>query len=198
MDKSALSDMNLNVLIKKRWSPRAFSQEIPDNEHIGSILEAARWSASCNNEQPWRFLVGIKNQNEIYQKIFEVLDVGNQVWAKSAPVLIMLFAKKTFSRNDKPNNWAKYDTGQAAANMSIQAMDLNIYVHQMAGFDQYAASMIIKSEEELVPVTAMALGFLGNPEQLPEDLRRTELSSRKRKNLNEVVLNELHSTTEAF
>jgi nitroreductase len=188
MNKTALTNMKLNELIKKRWSPRAFSDKIPTNEDIGTILEAARWSASCNNEQPWRILVGIKNQNEVYQNIFDVLAEGNQVWTKSAPVLIMIYAKKTFSRNDKPNNWAEYDTGQAAAHMSIQAMDLNIYVHQMAGFKPDAAIKLISSEEDLIPITAMALGFLGNPEQLPEGLKKAEQSERKRKNLDEIVL----------
>ena len=188
MDKSASTKMNLNALIKKRWSPRAFSEKIPTNENIGTILEAARWAASCNNEQPWRFLVGIKNKNEFYQNIIDVLAEGNQVWTKSASVVIMLYAMKTFSRNDKPNNWAQYDTGQAAANMSIQAMDLNIYVHQMAGFDQDAASKLINSEKDLIPIAAMALGYLGNPEQLPESLKKAEQSERKRKNLDEIVL----------
>lgn len=197
MDKTASTNMNLNLLIKKRWSPRAFSNKIPTLEDIGTILEAGRWSASCNNEQPWRFLVGIKNKNEFYQKIFDVLAEGNQVWTKLAPVLILLYAKKTFSRNEKPNNWAEYDTGQAAAHMSIQAMDLNIYVHQMAGFDPDAASKLIRSEEDLVPMAAMALGYLGNPEQLPDGLKKAELSIRKRKNLDEIVLDGSFARSEA-
>ena len=198
MDKSASTKMNLNALLKKRWSPRAFSEKIPTNEDIGTILDAARWSASCNNEQPWRFLVGIKNKNEFYQNIIDVLVEGNQVWTKSASVLILLYAKKTFSRNDKPNNWAEYDTGQAAAHMSIQAMDLDIYVHQMAGFDPVAASKLIASEEDLVPMAAMALGYLGNPEQLPDGLKKAEQSERKRKNLDEIVLNGSFAILEAF
>ena len=198
MDKTASTNMNLNTLIKKRWSPRAFSDKIPTLEDIGTILDAGRWSASCNNEQPWRFLVGIKNKNEFYQNIFDVLAEGNQVWTKSAPVLILLYAKKTFSRNDKPNNWAEYDTGQAAAHMSIQSMDLDIYVHQMAGFDPDAASKLISSEEDLVPMAAMALGYLGNPEQLPDGLKKAEQSERKRKNLDEIVLNGSFAISEAF
>ena len=189
MDKAVPRTVNLNHLLKKRWSPRAFSDKIPQTSELVRILEAARWSASCSNEQPWRFLMGIKGQGGIYQDILGVLDEGNQVWARSASVLILLCTKKTFTRNKKPNNWAEYDAGQAAAHLSIQAMELDIYVHQMAGFDTNAAAGLIKSEEDLVPVTAMALGYLGNQDQLSEVLRERETTERKRKDLKKIILN---------
>ncbi len=189
MDKTASTDMKLNTLLKKRWSPRAFSEQEVAKQDLLLILEAARWSASCNNEQPWRFLSGIKNQDETHSKILEVLAEGNQIWAKDAPVLMLIYAKKTFSYNNKPNNWAEYDAGQAAANLSIQAMDMNIYVHQMAGFDKDAALGLISSEEDLVAVTAIALGYLGKPEQLPEKQRNWETAERTRKDLSEIILN---------
>ena len=172
-----------------RWSPRAFSDQIPQTSELVRILEAARWSASCSNEQPWRFLIGIKGQGDIYQDILNVLDEGNQVWARSASVLILLCTKKTFTRNKKPNNWAEYDAGQAAANLSIQAMELNIYVHQMAGFDINAAAGLLKSEEDLVPVTAMALGYRGNLDQLSGVLQEREAAGRTRIDLKKIILN---------
>ena len=188
MKKEAITNLNLQSLLKERWSPRSFSSKVPSSENLATILEAARWAPSCNNEQPWRILLGIKGENSHYDKILETLAEGNQVWAKTAPVLIILYTKKTFTRNGKPNNWAEYDAGQAAAHMSVQAMDLNIYVHQMAGFDRDLAAGLINTDEDLLPVTAMALGYIGDADQLPEDIKKRELAPRSRKKLTDIII----------
>jgi nitroreductase len=188
MDKSAQTDSRLNQILKNRWSPRAFASRVPAHKDLYSILEAARWAPSCSNEQPWRFLIGIKGTNAFHDYILETLDKGNQIWAKSAPVLMLIYYKETFARNSEANPWAEYDAGQAAAHMSIQAMHLNLYVHQMAGFDADAAAKLITSDEDIRVISALALGYLGNPEQLPEKLAQRERAERTRKTLNDIIL----------
>lgn len=185
--KEAQTTIQIQPLIKRRWSPRAFSERPVEKEKLIRLFEAARWSASCFNEQPWRFIVGIKGQRQSYQKIFDSLAEGNQLWCKFAPVLILLCAKTTFSHNQKKNKWAFYDLGQAAAYISMQAMAEGLYVHQMAGFDPEKVNSSFAIPNDFEPFTVMALGYLGDADILPETLKKSELSLRERKPLTELV-----------
>ena len=60
---------------------------------------------------------------------------GNQQWAHNAGALILTVVQETFARNDKPNGTARYDVGQAASALALQATELGLRVHQMAGID---------------------------------------------------------------
>src|SRR5580658_7772644 len=74
--------------IAHRWSPRSF-KETPVSAHdLKLILEAAQWTASSSNLQPWRFLVGVKG-SETYRKIHETLIGFNQSWAGKPHILIL-------------------------------------------------------------------------------------------------------------
>jgi nitroreductase len=173
-------------LIHQRWSPRAYSDKEVTAEELKRLFEAARWAASSSNEQPWRFLVG-RRGDETYQKIFNALVEFNQAWAKSAPVLVLAVAKMTFTAKGTPNRYGLHDTGAAMANLALQATADGLHTHSMAGFDneQMRASFAIPSDYELGAVTA--IGYFGDPESLPEHLRKQEVSPRQRKPLEEFV-----------
>ena len=190
MNKEAVTPLKIHELIKKRWSPRAFSLQAVKTEKLRRLFEAARWSASCFNEQPWRFIVGLKNQGQAYEKIFETLVEGNKVWCKNVPVLTLLIAKKTFTHNGKANIWSSYDLGQAAAYISLQATAEGLFVHQMAGFDAAMARKLFSIPDNFVPLTVMAIGYLGSPDHLPEDLRKMEMAARLRLQSNKIIFNE--------
>src|SRR5947208_3533648 len=101
MDRLVDSRHPIHELLRRRWSPRAFSDRPISPEQLKSLLEAARWSPSCFNEQPWSFIVGTKEQPEEYAKVLACLVEGNQVWAKSAPVLMISVASLRFKHNEK-------------------------------------------------------------------------------------------------
>jgi len=187
MNKPAQTSLKLLEEIKNRWSPRAFSDKPVESDKLERIFEAARWSASCFNEQPWRFLIGIKGQDNAWDKIFGSLSEWNQTWCKSVPVLVLLVAKKTFSQNQKPNNWATYDLGQAAAYISMQAMAEGLYVHQMAGFDTVKAQKSFKIPHNFEIKTIIAIGYYGEINTLPENIQKSETADRNRKDLKTMV-----------
>jgi nitroreductase len=173
-------------LIRRRWSPRAYSDKEVSAKELKTLFEAARWAASSSNEQPWRFLVG-RRGDETYQKIFNALVEFNQSWAKSAPVLVLSVAKKTFTAKGSPNRCALHDTGAATAILALQATANGLHTHSMAGFDaeQARASFAIPSDYDIGAVTA--IGYFGDPASLPEHLHKTEVSPRQRKPLEEFV-----------
>jgi nitroreductase len=175
--------------IVKRWSPRAYSDLTVSPENLKEVFDAARWAASSSNEQPWRFLVGHRG-DETYKKIFDTLVEFNQGWAKSAPVLILSAGKKTFTSNGTANHYSLHDLGAATAYLGLQATALGFHTHSMGGFDQAKARELFHIPDDFEIGSVTALGYLGDPDTLPDRMKRTELAPRQRKALGEIVFSE--------
>lgn len=187
MTKKAKSNFPINGLSENRWSPRAFASKTVEKEKIQSIFEAARWSASAFNAQPWRFLVAYSG-DENFQKIFNTLVEFNQIWAGKAPVLILNCFE--MNHNGRINQSAQYDLGQAVAHYSLEAMNQGLYVHQMTGFDAIKANEAFDFGENIRVFSITALGYLGDPGSLPADMKKMEVSDRMRMHQSEFLLNE--------
>lgn len=173
--------------IFKRWSPRSFSEQPVDKALVEKVFEAARWAASSYNEQPWRYVVGFKG-DATYEKILSVLTSFNQAWAKSAPVLILGFASTKFARNGSENRFALHDLGAASAYLTLEAAELGLYTHSMAGLDYEAAAKAFNVPADFIAGAAIALGYQGEPAALPhEQMLAQEEAERQRRPLAETV-----------
>lgn len=185
--KQAPAKADILPVILHRWSPRSFADRDVDPADLNTIFEAARWTASSYNEQPWRFLVGSRT-SETYKKIFSSLGEFNQLWAKSAPVLILGVARTRFSHNESPNGVAQYDLGAAGITICYQASALGLFTHQMAGYDRDVARKAFGIPDEFIFGSVMALGYLGEPAALSsEQMLAQEVAPRQRKPLGEFV-----------
>lgn len=173
--------------IEKRWSPRAFADTPISDDDLRQILDAARWAMSSYNEQPWRYVVAKKDDPEAYDRVLACINEFNRKWAGTAPVLMLAFAKSTFSGNGTRNRHARHDVGAASAFLTLQAAKLDLYVHQMAGILPDVIEETFDLPDDVEPVTALALGEIGDPDDLPEDLAQREYAKRSRKPLSEVV-----------
>ena len=188
MHKPAVTDSPVHELIQNRWSPRAFSQQPVQPEILRSLFEAARWAPSSNNEQPWAYLVATKDDAENFAKMLGVLVEFNVSWAKHAPVLALSVAHMKTNRDGKPNRVALHDVGSATAQLTFEANTRGLLVHQMAGFDADKARQTFAIPPDWEPVAAIAIGYPGNPDSLPEKLRERELAPRTRKPTREFVM----------
>ena len=187
MEKPANNQYSLHELIKQRWSPLAFNTRPIEPTKIASLLEAARWAASCFNEQPWFFIVAIQDNTQEYEKLLSCLVEANQKWAKDAPLLILSVAKLSFDHNNKPNRHALHDVGLAVGNLTLQAQSFGLFVHQMGGFDADKARNLYHIPQDYEPVAAIAVGYPGNVRQLDPDLQERQLSPRTRKPLKDFI-----------
>jgi nitroreductase len=185
--KLAQTRYPVHDFIERRWSPRAFSDRKVTPPDLCRLLEAARWAPSSANEQPWSFLVATKDDKTEFEKLFSCLVPGNQRWAGAAPVLMLSVSHLLFEEDKSPNRHAFHDVGLAVENLIVQAMSMDIFVHQMAGFDVDKAKDLFSIPEGYEPVAMIALGYLGDPNSLTEELRKRELASRNRKPLEEFV-----------
>ena len=177
-------DHPIHPLIAARWSPRAFADQPIAPAIVSRLLEAARWAPSAFNEQPWRFVYAHKG-GKGYQALLNVINSFNQTWAASAPLLILGIARNEYTHNGTPNAHATYDLGAAVANLTLQALEEHIYVHQMAGFDPELARDTFGIPAVYTPVVAIAAGYLGTADHLPEKLKAREYAPQQRKKIDE-------------
>jgi nitroreductase len=187
MEKLADTSYPIESLLQRRWSPRAFADRPVEPEKLLRLLEAARWSASCTNQQPWYFIVASREDAAEYARLLSCLRENNQQWAARAPVLMASVAKMSFDANGQPNRYAFHDVGLAVANMIVQATALGLFVHQMAGFYPEKVREIYGVPEGFEPVAGIVLGYPGDPATLSEDLQQREIAPRVRKPLETFV-----------
>lgn len=179
MIKQAPLELGLHELLQKRWSARSFDQKSISDETLRLLFQAAAWSSSSMNEQPWRFVYGNRG-NTTHDAIASVLMPGNALWAISAPVLLAVFAKKEF-QDGSTNLHAWHDVGAACTSLLLQGVAIGIYGHQMGGFDRDKAKQVFAYSDEYDIVSIIALGYLGDPDALEEPFRTREATPRSRK-----------------
>ena len=188
MQKSSEFQSPILEVIQKRRSRRAYADKPVEPEKIESLFEAARWAPSSVNEQPWIYIYATKDQ-PLWTRIFDALHDGNKIWVKTVPLLIVSLARKNFIRNYRPNGSARYDLGAANAFLSLQATHLGLNVHQMGGFDAEKIKYNLNIPDNYEPVVIMAIGYPGDAELLPENLKLREVAPRERYLQHEFVMN---------
>jgi len=184
--KKAKTMSPINDLAQSRWSPRSFENKPIEKDKMMSIFEAARWTASAFNEQPWRFIIGF-NGDDTFNHILDTLVEFNQNWARNASVLVLNIYKPLFTHNQTPNETAKYDLGQAVSAYCLEAVHQDLVAHQMSGFDASKADEIFELGDEYKSMSVTAIGYLNKPDALPEDLFKIELQNRMRKTVDTLV-----------
>lgn len=188
-DKLAQTVYPVHELIRKRWSARSFSGAPVSLEKLYTMFEAATWAASSMNEQPWRYMYALKENEAEFKKFHSCLLPGNKPWSSSASILILSLAKKTFAKTMAANKHYFHDVGAANNNLLLQAASMDIYGRMMAGFDVKKTISLFNLPEDLEPVCFIALGYLDHPEKLEEPYLTREKQQRSRKRLEEIILN---------
>ncbi len=188
--KQAKTNYPIHPLLRDRWSPRAFASRSVETAKLCTVLEAARWSASGGNLQPWAFIIAQQDQEPAaFARMVACLGEGNAPWASQAPVLGITVAG-LYRRPDLLNRHAWHDVGLATQNLVTQATALDLYVHLMGGFSADKAREAFAIPPEYEAVTMFALGYLGDPSTLNDRQRESEAAPRTRRPLAEFVFSE--------
>ena len=185
--KHARTDHAVAELVRRRWSPYAFADRDVEPAALRSLFEAARWAASSYNEQPWRFLVARRADPAAFASLLSCLVEGNQAWARHAPVLAIGLACTRFARNARPNKAAHHDLGLATATLSLEATGRGLAVHPMIGIVPERVRELYRVPDDVEPLTALAIGYAGEPAALPDALRARDEAPRTRRTLGEQV-----------
>lgn len=178
--------MNIHPNLADRRSILAFSAKPIDDVTLTALFEAARWAPSAYNEQPWRFIIARKGENG-FDQLLDCLAVANRNWAKDAALLFLTVAKRTLSQNGSTNRHNLHDLGLAVGNITFQAKEAGIDLHQMGGFDATKAKDHFNIPDDFEAVAVVAAGYPGPPEELPEALKARASRPRVRKPNGELV-----------
>lgn len=175
---------NTDSLFIERWSPRSFKKtEIPQ-EIRDTLFDAARWSPSAFNEQPWRIFVS--NSDDDFERFLSLVAEQNQVWVKDASILGFMIAKNHSSHNNELNPWAIYDCGFFWASFTFQARKLGLFTHALAGIkhEEVYKEFDIPKDKYTV-IAGFAIGEIDTPDKVPEDIQKREAPT-PRKDLSEI------------
>jgi len=154
----------INELLHRRWSARAFAATPVSTETLGSLFEAARWSPSAGNGQPWSFIVADKTVDpEGFARALTAINEMNQAWVQGAPVILFGITRR-IRPDGKEHSLAQYDLGLAVKGLVVEAIELGLNIRQMAGFDAEAVRAIYGVPAEHTPIVAIALGYAAEPD----------------------------------
>ena len=172
-------DRAIDPLFVRRWSPRAMTGEALTEDELLTLFEAGRWAPSTYNEQEWRFLYARRDGAD-WQTFFDLLAEGNKAWCVNAAVLVVVVSHRVFTRNGKPNPVHTFDCGSAFENIALQGTIMGLVVHGMQGFDYAKAAQSLGVPEDYKVEAMFAVGRPGDPDKLPEQLRKVEVPSGRK------------------
>ena len=116
-----------------RWSPRSMSGQALSKDQMAGLVEAARWSPSCFNLQPWRFIYSLKD-DDYWERFLGLLIDVNRLWAERAGAMVILLSIDRPSESEDLSPTAAFDTGSAWMSLALQAQTMGLVSHAMWGF----------------------------------------------------------------
>lgn len=170
-----ISKKDLFELIKARHSGRSYdSTRAISKEEINILIEAVRLTPSCFGDEPWRYVICNKQNNQdAWEKLLCCLDESNQKWAKDTPLLIISLSAKNFRKPGKGENlWADHDTGAANYALMLQAAAMGLMAHQMGGFDRDKIVKEFNIPNDFNIMSVIAVGYEEENAEIKEKKRR--------------------------
>jgi len=157
------------AFLKERRSIRTYLDKAISDKEVEMILEAARWTPSASNKQPWEFIV-IKNK-EILREISKKAFYGKHI--KRAPLAIAIVGKI----KENPNYYIQ-DTSLVSMNMMLMAWSLGIGTCWIGALKREAVKELLGLEEDDYLLTILPMGYIkGN---IPKPTLRKDLDQLKK------------------
>ncbi|MEJ7831650.1 MAG: nitroreductase family protein [Nocardioides sp.] len=167
-----MPDPELHPLLRTRWSPRVYDagHEVTPAQ-VASLLEAARWTPSAGNSQPWSFIVGRRGE-ETHRRLVTHLAGSSRAWAPDASLLVGNLCHRLVEDTDwEASEFSVYDLGQAVAHMTFQGRAMGLQARQFRAFDREALSVEFGVPDHWEFTTMTAFGVVRAPRD-PEESSR--------------------------
>ena len=147
--------MDVKEAIEKRRAFRALCPAEITDGIIRELAAAAQLTASCFNNQPWKFVFA--RSKDSLAKVHECLSRNND-WIKNASVIIAAFAKKENDCVIKEREYYLFDLGMAVSALQLRATELGLVAHPIAGFDNEKARGALGIPEGNMVITLIIVG----------------------------------------
>jgi nitroreductase len=189
IQKPANTSVPISELLANRWSPRVYdpTHEMT-KEQVLRLAEAARWSASGNNAQPWRFGFALRGE-EIFEKISSGLLSGfNASWAPQASLYVLAFADKHRADGTEIDRHAAYfNNALATSQIVFEAESMGLKAHYMGGVLHDEILKLVGVEDAWL-TCVITIGAQGDASLVSEELKQRESAPRQRKPLSEILV----------
>lgn len=165
-----------------RWSPRAYTGKPIPLPELMSLFEAARWTPSSSNTQPWRFVYA-QAASVGFGAMLATLAESNQAWAKRASALIAVLSATESTpagaSAPKPSPQHAFDTGAAWMSLALQAEKLGWRTHAMGGLDREALRQAIGVPAAFAVHCVVAVGEQGEASMLDASQQAREVPNAR-------------------
>jgi len=178
--------MEVAEAIRTRRARRALQTRQIEDEKVEALVEAARLSASCFNNQPWR-LTFVRNEPSL-SAVKAAMSKGNE-WTSRAPLIIAVAAREEDDcRLSDRRNYYLFDCGLAIGQLELAATELGLIAHPIAGYDPLKVKDALGIPPEYVVITLVICGYPGGDESLLSEKQKVSERTRpERKPLSENI-----------
>jgi nitroreductase len=178
--------MDVKEAIIKRRAYRSLLPIEITNDLINDLAECARITASCFNNQPWRYI--FVYDKDVLLKMHEVLSSGNQ-WAKKASMIIVVLGRKGDDCIIRDRFYYQFDIGMATCAIILRATELGLVAHPIAGYSPKKTREILGIPENIDVIALVIVGKHSDKidSVLSKDQVEAEKERPKRKTLDEFV-----------
>jgi len=147
--------MDVKEAIRKR---RAFRSLIPieiSNDLITDFAECVQITASCFNNQPWRFV--FVHDKDMLIKMHVALSSGNE-WAKKASMIIVVLGKQEDDCVIRDRIYYRFDIGMATEAIILRATELGLVAHPIAGYSPKKTREVLGIPEDIDVIALVIIG----------------------------------------
>jgi nitroreductase len=168
-------------LLKLRKATRAISPEPLPDKTIDALIEAARLTPSCYNNQPWRYI--FMRSPDALEKGRSALSEGNRVWADKAPLLVAVYSKPEDDCVIKDGRaYHQFDVGMSVMNLMLAATELGLVARPIAGYDPVKIKQLYSLADADQVICMIVIGKpAADDSYLPEKIRSYDKKPRERK-----------------
>jgi nitroreductase len=150
---------DLAATLPTRWSPTAWDgTHVLAEADVERLVEAARWSPSAGNSQPWSFVTA-RRGDALHRELVPLLAASSRRWAPEAALLVVNVCHRYVEGTDwDSSEFAEYDLGQSVAYMTLQAHSMGLSARQFRAFDRARVQRALALPDHWVAMTMTAIG----------------------------------------
>ena len=165
--------MNITDGIYARRAYRSLEPVEITRELVEDLATHAGLSASCFNNQPWRFV--FVYDRERLEEMWGALSRGNK-WVELASMIVAVFSRPEDDCRIRGRIYHQFDAGMATASLILRATELGLVAHPIAGFSPSKVKEILGIPDDYQVITLVNVGKKSDSVHpyLSEDQARTE------------------------
>jgi nitroreductase len=150
---------DLAETLPHRWSPTAWDgTHVIATADVERLVEAARWSPSAGNSQPWSCVTGRRDDGLHRVRVPRLGGRSGRGAPGAARGVVNVCHRYVEGTDWDSSEFAEYDLGQSVAYLTLQAHTMGLSTRQFRAFDRDAVQRALALPDHWVAMTMTANG----------------------------------------